>query len=538
MSRGGCSHSSAELRVLDLILEGGMVIDGTRASRFQADVGIVGDRIEAIGNLREATARQRINVEGRVVAPGFIDVHNHSDGWLSKIPNFQSKTLQGFTTELLMVDGISYAPVNAQTWREWFYYLRSLDGLKLDDYAGWESIAEYLAHIEGRTAQNVAAHIPYSNVRTLACGFGRAPVDDFQRRLIDAELHKGMQEGAIGLSTGIDYVGHCFATTDELVDACRIVAGYGGVYVTHVRYKRGLFPALNEAVEIAKRSGIKLHISHLKAWSGVAGVDQVLEWIEKTRREVDLSFDVYPYQPGSTMLNYLLPYEVWEDGPMAATARMRDPAVRARFAQGLKAYPLDLDHLRIAWVASKENSVHQGKRLSDYVREMGQPAEEALYNLLLEERLAVLLVFDEGDDVLVRRFLQHDLYMMGTDGIWHADGIVHPRQYGSAGRLIGPCVRDLKLFPLEDAVHKLSARAAERFGLAGRGTLTKGNFADVVVFDPATVTDRATYENPHQPVTGIDTVLVNGKAVVERGAAVLEFEGSAPGRALRFQMFR
>lgn len=518
----------------DLILQGGTVIDGTRAPRYRADVGIVGDRIESIGDLRDATARRRIDVQGKIVAPGFIDVHNHSDGWLLKTPNFSSKTLQGFTTELLMVDGISYAPVDAQTWREWFYYLRSLDGLRLDDYDGWGSIAEYLGRLEGRTAQNVAAHIPYANVRTMSCGFGRAAVDDFQRRLIEAELRKGMEEGAVGLSTGIDYVGQCFASTDELVDACRIVAEYDGVYVTHIRYKRGLFPALWEAVDIAKRSGVKLHVSHLKAWSGVAGVEQVLEWIEKARREVDLSFDVYPYQPGSTMLNYLLPYEVWEDGPLAAAARMRDPAVRAHFAQGLAAYPLDLDHLRLAWVASKENAVHQGKRLSDYVREMNQPAEEALYNLLLEERLAVLLVFDEGDDVLVRRFLQHDLYMLGTDGIWFPDGVVHPRQYGSTGRLLGPCVRDQKLFSLEDAVHKLSARAAERFGLAGRGVLKAGHFADVVVFDAETVADRATFENPHQPTAGIETVLVNGTPIVQEGRAIESFEGRAPGRALKF----
>jgi N-acyl-D-amino-acid deacylase len=278
-----------------------------------------------------------------------------------------------------------------------------------------------------------------------------------------------------------------------------------------------------------------VHISHLKG-NSPAESEAILEYIDQVaRKEVDFSFDVYPYQPGSTMLNFLLPNEVWEDGPLGVMAKLRDPAIRARFATGLDCYKLDLDEIQIAWVHSKENSRHQGKLLSDYVLEMGLPPADALANLLLEERLAVLLVFIEGEDPLVRPFLQHDLYMMGTDGIYFEDGVIHPRMYGSAARLLGPCVRDYKLFSLEDAVYKLSGAAAARFGLKDRGVVREGAFADLVVFDAATIADRATFADPHQYSVGVEHVLVNGMPIVRDGKPIEEFDEPLPGRALRFR---
>lgn len=518
--------------MFDLIVRNGVVIDGTGAARRRADVAIVDTRVAAVGDLSAATASRTIDASARIVAPGFIDVHNHSDGWLLKTPHLTPKTTQGFTTEVLMADGISYAPVDERTATPWFFYLRSLNGLRIDEFRGWRTLADYLAALDRRCAQNAAVHVPYANVRTLACGFGRHAVDDFQRSQIADEIRRGMEAGAVGLSTGLDYIAQCFATTDELIDACRVVARHGGLYVSHIRYKRGLLPALEEAVEIGRRSGVKVHISHLKG-QAPQQVDEVLAFLDRARREVDLSFDVYPYQPGSTMLNFLLPYEVWEDGPLAALAKLELPEIRARFAAGLQRYRLPLDQIHIAWVPGKENAHHQGKTLARYVADMGLPAEEALCNLLIEERLAVLLVFNEGIDELVGPFLAHDLYMMGTDGIYFPDGVVHPRMYGCTGRLLGRCVRDQRLFSLEDAVHKLSGRPAERFGLRERGVLREGAWADLVVFDPETVADRATYENPHQPTVGIDHVLVNGTPIVENGLPVDIPADGWPGRALQ-----
>ncbi len=558
--------------MFDVLIRHATVIDGTRAPRFVADIGIKGDRIDSIGDLSAAEAKQTIDATGLVAAPGFIDVHTHADGWLLKSPHLLPKTLQGFTTEVLMSDGISYAPVTSQTWREWIYYLRSLNGLALEEYSGWNSIAQYLDCIAGNNVQNVIAQVPYANVRSAVCGWGRQRPDDFQMRSIVRDIRRAMEEGAVGLSTGLDYIVQCFATTDELVEASRPVAEFGGLYVTHMRYKLGLLPALREAVEIAKRSGTKLHVSHLKA-STPQATEEVLTYLDREAcGQVDLSFDVYPYQSGSTMLSYLLPYEVWESGPIAAVERLRDPIVRERFNRGLTEHRVEIDKIHIAWVGSKENSRHQGKLLSDYVESRHMSPGDALADLLIEERLAVLLVVNEGDDPLVTPFLQHPKHMVGTDGILcgcvspvratdrgvlspitnpspnamnankplealRLEGRPHPRVFGSAGRMLGPLVRDVKLFTLEDAVHKLSGWPATRYGLKQRGELKPGNFADVVLFDPETIMDQATYEEPLQPTTGMQSVLVNGTPIIESGQPVPpdRLPSTLPGRHLRFE---
>jgi N-acyl-D-amino-acid deacylase len=278
---------------------------------------------------------------------------------------------------------------------------------------------------------------------------------------------------------------------------------------------------------------VRLHVSHLRDENDAA-FGELMEYVDGVaRHEVDFSFDVYPYQSGSTMLSYILPYDVWEDGPLAALAKLHDPEIRLRVRDGIRSYRNDTSKLRIGWVGGAENKHLQGMRLSDYVESTGLPAEEALVNLLIEERLAVLLVIDEGDDKIVEPWLAHDLYMMGTDGIYFPDGHVHPRQFGSAGRLLGRCVRELKLFSLEAAVRKLSGYAAERFRLPDRGVLKEGKFADVVVFDPDTVADRATYDDPQQHTVGIEHVFVNGTAVVRDGAPLDELPARLPGQFVR-----
>ena len=519
----------------DRILQGGTIIDGTGTAGFSADIGLVGDRITAVADLANAETGERIDATGLVVAPGFIDVHNHSDGWLLKRPHFLPKTSQGFTTEILMLDGISYAPVRPDTVRHWLFYLRGINALRQEEYRGWESVGDFLQEFDGHTAQNVAGHVPYANVRSLVCGFGKQWVDDLQQRLIQAEIHRGMQEGAVGLSTGIDYIVQCYCTTDELVEACKVIAEYDGVYTTHVRYKKGILEGIQEAVEIGRRSGCRVHISHVKGRDEET-VHALLEYFDKTaRHEVEFSFECYPYQPGSTMLNYLLPYEAWDDGPLGALARLHDPAVRARFRAGLEAYPLDLDRITIAWVPGKENSVYQGRTLAEYVADTGLEPEEALYSLLIEERLSVLAVYHEGQDEQIEPLLQHDLCIIGSDGIYFDEGIVHPRVYGTAPRIIGPLVRDRKLFSLEEAVAKLSGRSASCYGLADRGTIREGAFADLVVFDPQTVTDRATYEDPHQTAEGIAMVVVNGQPILSDNQPANETAENQPGRFLRYQ---
>jgi len=517
--------------MFDIVIRNGILIDGTGSSRRRVDIGVREGKISAIDSLEEAEAAQVIDASGKIVAPGFIDVHNHSDGWLIRESDFSPKTTQGFTTEVLMADGIGYAPVNAQTAREWLFYLRSLNGLRMSDWTGWETFEEYLETIDGQTAQNAASHLPYANLRAMACGFGSGRVDDFQMREIQRQVLIGMEAGAVGVSTGLDYISQCYSTTSELAEALAPMSASGGLYVTHVRYKKGLLPALREAVAIGRQARVPVHISHLKGQSPEQ-VEEVLDYIDRTaRHEVDFSFDVYPYQPGSTMLNYLLPSEVWDQGPLAVLGRLNDPALRARFADGLEAQRLPVDKLHFAWTISDENRHLLGRTLADYIDESGQSAADALLDLMIEERLATLLVFDEGDDVLVEPFLQHDLFMMGTDGIYMPGGPVHPRVYGSVGRFLGPLVRDRQLLTLEQAIYRLSGFPARKFGLFDRGEIVKGKAADITVFDASAVADQATFEDPHQLTTGFETVLVNGVPVILDGTP--RQPASPPGKFLR-----
>ncbi|QDU02932.1 D-aminoacylase [Gimesia chilikensis] len=529
------SDSSSTTPEFDVLIKGGTVIDGTRAPRVTADVGIKGDQIVALGDLSSAKGAFEIDATGKIVAPGFVDVHNHSDSWLLNTPNFLSKTSQGFTTEVIMADGISYAPVDRCTAADWIYYLQSLDGLYPEEYTGWESLEDYMNLLDGRNVQNVMTHIPYANLRSMHCGFGRQRVDDFQMKLICSEVRKGMEAGAVGISTGLDYVAQCFSPTDELVEACQAMAEYDGLYVSHIRYKKTLMPAIEELVEIGKRAGVKVHISHMKG-QHPGQAEEALEYIDKVaRHEVDISFDVYPYQPGSTMLHFLLPYEVFEEGPRKAVEKLKQPEMQQRFKYGLENYLLDISAIQIAWVLTEKNKQHQGKMLSQYVEETGLPKEEALIKLLIEEEMAVLLVFNMGDDRLVDPVLQHDLYMMGTDGIYMDGGVIHPRQFGSAARILGPCVRDHKLFSLEDAVYKLSGCAAQRFGMEKRSILKQGNYADIVVFDPETIQDNATYSDPQQYSTGIEYVLTNGVPIVHNNQPLDIKSETLPGRYVRYQ---
>ena len=251
--------------------------------------------------------------------------------------------------------------------------------------------------------------------------------------------------------------------------------------------------------------------------------------------EVDFSFDIYPYIPGSSMLNSLLPYEVWEDGPLAALGKLVDPTLRHRFATALADNQAGLANIRIAWVGSVDNQHLRGMSLADYAQRTGRPAADALCDLLIEENLAVTCVWHLGDDSLVEPFLTHRSFMLGSDGIFFPDAQVHPRQYGSAPRMLGPLVRDRRLFTLEKGVRKMTSIPADRFGLVDRGRIRASGFADLVLFDAASITDRATYADPQQLSIGIRHVLVNGKPIIADGVPVERFPGALPGRALRYR---
>lgn len=510
----------------DCVIKNGLIVDGTLNPIYKADVGITGDKITAVGDLQNVEAKQSIDAQGLYVAPGFIDIHAHSDAWLLREKHFHPKTAQGFTTELLMLDGIGYAPVSPYTVHEWIFYLRSLNALRLDEYIGWETIAEFTALLEGKTVQNFATHIPYANVRSLVMGFGKAAPDDSQMQMIQSIIRESMAHGAVGVSTGMDYIAQCFASTDELADACSALTEFNGLYVTHIRYRKGILNALKEAVEIGKRARIPVHISHLKS-PNPADCEPILKYIDQVAvNEVDFSFDLYPYMPSSTMLSYYLPLEIWKDGALSVMAKLNDPQFRYRFSKYLPF--IDLKTMRIAWVQSHDNHRHIGKRLEDYIEETGKNPVDVLCDLLIEERLAVLLVLGQENDVLLEPFLKHPKSMIGSDGIYFPDGQIHPRLAGTVPRFLSRF--DL---PLEQAIYKLSGCPAKRFGFKERGMIRENYYADVVVFDHAHLTDPTTFENPHALSDSFKHVLINGTPVILSGACVNDTDYPLSGRFLK-----
>jgi len=520
--------------MFDLLIRGATVIDGTRQPRFRADVAINSQRIAAVEPQIDAAAQRTIDAKGLVLAPGFIDVHNHSDGWLLKSVCLEPKVSQGFTTEVLMSDGISYAPLRPADAADWITYLRPLNGLNLADYDGWQSLEDYARHLDRCTAQNSALQIPLANVRVLACGWGRQAADDTQILQMQREVRRGLEMGAVALSSGLDYISQCFCTTDEIVRALEPLRGRGLPYVTHVRYKLGTLGGVQEAVEIARRLDIPLHVSHLKATTPQQR-DELLDYIDRQAiSEVDLSFDIYPYLAGSTLLASLSPYEIWEQGPLNACRQLARPHIRRRFAELLDAIGIDWKQSTLAWLASRQNQPWQGRTVAEFIASRRRSAADAIADLLIDEQLAVLAVIHPAqDESLLEPFLSHPRQMIGTDAILAPGGVVHPRAFGTTGRILGSLVRDRQLFSLEDAVYKLTAFPAARFGLKDRGRIASGCVADLVLFDPQTVCDTATYSAPHSFCQGIERVLVGGQTVWPREQATPSADGRWPGRALR-----
>ncbi len=520
--------------MFDMILTGGAVIDGSGAEPYAADVAVRDGRIVQVGFLTDAPARARHNVTGQLVAPGFIDVHNHADGWVLRTGCHAASVSQGVTTLVLMSDGISYAPLDREDAEDWITYLRPLDGLEMPDYRGWQSWDEFLSMAGEKSAQHLAALAPLGNLRVRACGWGRAGADDGQINCQRHGLAECLAAGAVGLSSGLDYIGQGFTTTEEIVRVLRPMSRTGRVYVTHVRYKEGTLAGVREALEIGRRACVPVHISHLKATSD-AQRDALLEEIDRAvAAGDDVTFDIYPYMAGSSTLAALLPYEVWEAGPLAAMAKLAAPRLQRRLAEHLAAHGHDLEQIVLAWTAGDQHRSLWGLSLAECARRLNRAPAEAVIELLVEHRLAVLAVFHVGDDRAVEPFLLHPRAMLASDGIFTPAGPVHPRAFGSTTRLLGDWVRGRGRLTWATAIHKLSTLPARRFGLRDRGEICPGAWADLVVFDPGLVIDRATYHDPRQFSLGVRHVFTAGTEVWRDGQPLAAPNGDWPGRVVRF----
>ena len=522
---------------VDLLIVGGTIVDGTGAPGRRGAVIVEGDRLRIVApdvTLPDHAART-IDATDRIVAPGFIDLHSHGGLVILADPRHEPKVRQGVTTEIVGVDGNGFAPFRRQEDLDAFVHLDAgLDGRPDIDY-DWRTVADYLARFDGAVSVNVGTLVGNSQLRIDALGWDDVPADARALDRMRGTLRDATADGAVGLSSGLDYPPGSFATTEELADLAREAGLHGGFYHSHVRYTLGdryLDPFL-EAIEIGRRAGAPAHITHFyHRQTHPGGPDRLLTLVDDARAEgLDVTFDTYPYEWASTRLLIQLPQWVQAGGPDPLKERLADTAARARLRREMgPAYtsPAGWADLRLGNFHRPDLLRWESRSLAEVMEETGQDAVDAICDLLLAEDLGVNQVTSGPWSETLRDFAVHPVGMVGTDSTF-VGAKPSPRTYGSYPRILGQFVRDEQLLSLEAAVHKMTGAAAARLGLRERGMLRDGNRADLVVFDPATIRSNATYEEPRRFPTGIEHVIVNGALVVAGG----EHTGATPGRGIR-----
>ena len=486
----------------DLIIRNGSIIDGTGAAARSGDLAITGDRIEGVDAVT-GTAKREIDARGLAVAPGFIDVHSHDDATVIRDPRVDFKIMQGVTTDVAGNCGAGVAPAN-DSFR--LFYERGFAPILGESDLPWSTTAEYFAAVdEAHPACNVAAYVPQGVVRYNVIGLEKRPPADAEMAQMQALIDEAMQAGAIGMSTGLVYVPGTYAKTPELIECAKIVAKYGGIYTSHIRNEStGLLGAVTEAIEIGETSGCPVQLSHHKAGGLPAYglTKESLPFIAQARaRGVDVTIDVYPYVASSSGL-----------------AAMFHLGGEAAFASTL------------AIIASVKynHEKYEGRYISDIAAELDLPVGDAIRKILHDEENSpsvIMFLMDEAD---VTRVIADDHCMIGSDGL-PSGGKPHPRLYGTMARVLEKYVRQDGVLSLEEGVRKMTSLPARKHLLADRGVLKEGAFADIVIFNPETVADIATYTEPRQYPTGIEYVVVNGAVAVDGGKQT----DARPGRMLR-----
>jgi len=527
----------------DVLLTSGMVVDGTGAPARKADVAVRRDRIIAVGELLGWAAHRVIQAEGLVVAPGFIDMHSHSDLSLLINPNAESKLRQGVTTEVIGQCGFSPAPAPAERRDE----LRTMFGFWGHEVEWtWGSFAGYLEALRAQpTSVNVAPVAGHGIIRAGVMGEENRAPTAAELRAMRAAVRGAMEQGAIGLSTGLVYAPGMFATTDEVVALTEEVRRAEGIYFSHIRGEaEGLLNSIAEAVEVGRRAGVPVQIAHMKCEGSQnwGGAERALGAVERARAEgVEVSYDVYPYTAWNTGLAQLLPAWAREGGAEAMLGRLRDAGMRVQLEEQLAAAaaadPGRWGRRMVSSVESKANRLLQGMTLAEISQRRGAPAEQVVLDLLLEEQGHVSMVGFGMDEEDVKQFIAHPLGMIGSDAAAVAPhgtlglGHPHPRAYGTFPRVLGHYVREERALSLEAAVEKMTACPAAKLGLADRGRIAAGMAADIVVFDPETIADQATYQRPHQYPVGIHYVLVNGVVELDHECHQERYPGRVLARA-------
>ena len=532
---------------MDILIKNARIIDGTGQPEYPAAITILGDRIHKIiadpaeASSYEAKAGRIIDAAGLVCAPGFIDTHSHSDLKVLSQPQLLPKLKQGITTEVLGQDGISMAPLPLAYIEPWKKNLAGLDGE--DPSLDWtfQDTDNYLKLIEeAGPALNEAYLLPHGNVRMEAMGLtDREPAPEELKRMCDI-TRREMEAGCIGFSSGLIYMPCAYGKTEEIIEICRIVKEYDGVFVVHQRSEADdILSSMDEIIRIGRESGVRIHFSHFKVcgkqnWSKLPGMLAKLD--EAGAEGITVSLDQYPYIAGSTMLGVILPPWVHDGGTDQLVERLKDRELRLKMKEdiekGIEGWDnfvqfAETDGIYITSVASGKNRDAVGLNLEELGRLRKKDALEAAFDLLMEEKNAVGMVDFYGTEEHVAAILRRPETNLCTDGL--LSGKPHPRVYGSFPRVLGRYVREEKILTLEEAVCKMTGKAASAMKLRERGIIREGYYADLTLFNPDTVTDMGTYTEPEQYPEGIRYVIVNGSIAIADGTET----GVRTGKVLR-----
>ncbi|MGW0892655.1 N-acyl-D-amino-acid deacylase family protein [Saccharopolyspora sp. NPDC002578] len=526
---------------MDGVFRAATIVDGSGRDRYRGDVAVRGERISEIGPPGALDGERVLDADGLVLAPGFIDMHSHSDLQILAEPDHLAKVSQGVTLEVLGQDGLSYAPVDDAT----LAAVRAQIAGWNDDPPGfdwnWRGVGEYLARLDTGIAVNAAYLVPQGTLRMLCVGHDDRDATPAELDRMRQVLADSLAEGAVGMSSGLTYTPGMYASDAELTELCRVVAAHGGFYSPHHRsYGAGALTAYAEMIEVSRASGCPLHLAHATMNFEVnrGRAPELLSLVDDALAAgADITMDSYPYLPGATSLHALLPSWAAEGGVEATLARLRNPADRLRIrhtmevagSDGCHGVPVDWETIEVNGVRDAERNGHLvGRSIAESARASGAEPAEVFFDVLVSERLGTSCLMHVGHEENVRAIMRHPAHTGGSDGLL-VGARPHPRAWGTFPRYLGRYVRELGVLSLEECVRHLTSRAADRLRLPDRGRVREGAVADLVLFDPDSVADTATFDEPRSTAAGMHQVLVNGVPVLDSGRRT----DALPGRAVR-----